>query len=101
MDKSSYFSKMPNKDQKKIINCNILEVKVGTTGLRGGDSGHGGRTYFSLEDLGGTDMSVIVDGKSITSRKIELCFGGDAELNTFIEALEFAARSLKQMAEPK
>lgn len=33
--------------------CSI-RVKVGTNGLKGGDSDHGSRTYFQLDDLGGT-----------------------------------------------
>lgn len=60
----------------------------------GGDSGHGGHTYFSLEDLGGTDMNIIVDGKLISCSKVEVSLGGDTELRTFIEALEFAADRL-------
>ena len=30
---------------RDILSANILEVEAGTTGYKGGDSGHGGRTY--------------------------------------------------------
>ena len=29
---------------RDILSANILEVEAGTTGYKGGDSGHGGRT---------------------------------------------------------
>lgn len=78
---------------KEIVSCNILKVTVGSTGLMGGDSGHGGRTFFELKDEGGTDMQCISDEGII---RIEL--GGDSELHTFIEALEFAVWNLKSIA---
>jgi hypothetical protein len=78
-----------------IQSANILRVAAGTTGLCGGDSGHGGRTRIELEDAGGTDMEFRVTDNGLV---IEL--GGDSELSTVIEALEWAAKTLrKQMAE--
>ena len=41
---------------RDVVSANILEVEAGTTGYQGGDSGHGGRTYFRIEDAGSTDM---------------------------------------------
>ena len=35
---------------RDVVSANILEVEAGTTGYQGGDSGHGGRTYFRIED---------------------------------------------------
>lgn len=29
---------------RDVVSCNILEVEAGTTGYKGGDSGHGGIT---------------------------------------------------------
>lgn len=77
---------------KTICSANILKVEAGTNGIHGGDSGHGCRTYFSICDAGGTDLRVnaLPDG-------IEIALGGDAELQTFIEALTFAADTLKEM----
>ena len=40
---------------RDILSANILEVEAGTTGYKGGDSGHGGRTYFRIADAAGTD----------------------------------------------
>ena len=74
----------------QFSSANILEVEIGTTGFCGGDTGHGARTYFRLEDLGGTDITAkeIKDGVVIE-------LGGDTEIDTFISALEYAANILK------
>jgi len=98
MANNDFFDDLPMKAEKEITSCNILKVQVGTTGFCGGDSGHGGRTYFSLEDLASTDMTILVGDQSFKQGKVELCFGGDTELETLAEALEFAAKSLKVMA---
>lgn len=37
---------------RDVVSCNLLEVEAGTTGYMGGDSGHGGRTYFHIKDEG-------------------------------------------------
>jgi len=74
---------------KEFAAASILEATVGTTGYKGGDSGHGGRTIFRLTNLASTDMRVKVEDDEVT-----ICFGGDAELYTFIDALEFASTIL-------
>ena len=82
--------------KREITNANIISVEAGTTGLCGGDSGHGGRTYFRIDDLGGTCMYVNVDKNEYgdaTGFEIEL--EGDAELDTFIKALKFATKVLE------
>ena len=43
---------------RDVMSANILEVEAGTTGFMGGDTGHGGRTYFRIENSGGTDIPV-------------------------------------------
>lgn len=82
---------------KEFTSANILKVEVGTTGYMGGDSGHGGRTYFSLTDEASTDIGIVVDGKEEYEHvdKLEIVLGGDTELATFIQALEFAVKELK------
>lgn len=40
---------------RDVVSANILEIEAGTTGYQGGDSGHGGRTYFRIEDAASTD----------------------------------------------
>ena len=37
---------------RDVVSANILEVEAGTTGFMGGDTGHGGRTYFRIQDEG-------------------------------------------------
>lgn len=76
--------------KEEFLHANVLEVEAGTTGFKGGDTGHGGRTYFRLKDLGGTDIVARCnDGE------VEIEFGGDAELQTFIQSLEFTLEVLK------
>lgn len=78
----------------ELTSANILEIEVGTTGYQGGDTGHGGRTYLRLKDLASTDLSI--NGKQADEVVMEL--GGDTELATFIESLEFAIRVLKEQS---
>ena len=86
-------------ENKELIDANILEVEVGTTGHRGGDSGHGGRTYLKLQDHSSTDIRVRVNNgewqELMSEGPLEIALGGDAELDTFISALEFAVETLK------
>ena len=83
--------------EKTFNDANILKCKVGTTGYCGGDSGHGSKTIFELENLSGTDMKAIVtDNNGNGSIRIEL--GGDSELTTFIKALEYATHVLEGIA---
>jgi hypothetical protein len=81
----------------EFVRENILGVEIGTTGYKGGDSGYGGRTYFALRDFGSTDMRVRVNAvdQIQETNSMEIVFGGDAELNSFIDALEFALHCLK------
>ena len=86
--------------ERDVISCNILSVEAGTNGYKGGDSGHGSRTYFRIQDEGGTDIAVkpthnrwgAVDG-------FEVSLGGDTELETVIEALKFITHVLEEESE--
>src|SRR5690606_39754388 len=76
-----------------------FHVAIGTNGYQGGAAGYGSRTFFQIRDAGGTDMEVSLtqDGRGVT---IQL--GGDSELSTFADALEFAAQTLRsQGAKPR
>lgn len=85
--------------RREITNANILEVEAGTTGLCGGDTGHGCRTYIRIENLGGTDMNVEpITGSYNSVEGVVITLGGDAELLTITEALEFVVRVLKEEA---
>jgi hypothetical protein len=78
--------------KREFVSANILRITVGTNCPQGGDAGHGGRTIVVLEDTGSTDMrcAQLPGG-------VELVFGGDAECETLISALEFAAETLRNM----
>jgi hypothetical protein len=78
-----------------IRSANEMRVSVGTNESKDGDSGHGSRTVFEIKDLGATDMRVYVDDKKIIDAKsIKIIFGGDCELESFIEAIRFAFKTL-------
>lgn len=82
---------------KDIENICSLRVEVGTTGIKGGDSGHGCRTVLRLTDLACTDMRCHVTRPFFNddyAREIEITFGGDQELENFIKALNFSLVSL-------
>lgn len=85
----------------RYVSCNILGVEVGTTGFCGGDSGHGSRTYLSFTNDASTDMHAVIDGEMHTPKSVELLFGGDCELTTLIQSLEFALKTLKEQANVK
>lgn len=82
---------------RDVVSANILEVEAGTTGYRGGDSGHGGRTYFRIEDEAGTDIRVYPIGRC-GSEGFEVVLGGDCELETMIRALKFITKVLEEEA---
>jgi len=82
-----------------FVNCNILKATVSTTGYCGGDSGHGGRTIIEIEDEASTEWSLskyISPSGHLKGFRLEL--GGDAELDTIIEALRWCADKLTEMA---
>lgn len=80
---------------------NALGVSVTTNGYQGGDSGHGGRTYFSLEDLGSTDIDACVTTNADGNTKVEIMFGGDSELDSLIDSLRWAAERLEALKNVK
>lgn len=82
---------------REIFNCNVLTVEAGTTGYCGGDTGHGGRTYIRIQDEGGTDIHAHALGK-YGDEGVEILLGGDTELETMVQALEFVLKALKEMA---
>ena len=79
---------------REIISANLLEVEAGTNGYKGGDSGHGSRTYIRIEDMGSTDIRVNPLGRD-GDEGVELFLGGDCELETIILALKFITKVLE------
>lgn len=79
---------------RDICSCNLLEVEAGTNGYQGGDTGHGSRTYFRIENEGGTDIQVHPLGR-FEDEGFEVILGGDCELETMIRALKFITKVLE------
>ena len=83
---------------RDVISANILEVEAGTTGYKGGDTGHGGRTYFRIADAASTDIQAHPLGR-YDDEGFEVILGGDCELETMIRALKFITQVLEEEAE--
>jgi len=81
----------------EFVNANILGVVAGTTGPKGGDAGYGGRTILQLHDAGSTSWEIWVDGVRVSDypTTVAIVLGGDAEMETFANALLFAATQLR------
>jgi len=83
---------------REVTSCNILAVEAGSNGYHGGDTGHGSRSYFRIEDMGGTDMQVHAYTTRYGSQGFEVFLGGDCELETMIKALKFITKTLEDAA---
>lgn len=84
---------------REVVSCNILEVEAGTTGYQGGDTGHGGRTYFRIQDAACTDMDIrVMRDRFGDATGFEVFLGGDCELETTIRALRFITKVLEDEA---
>ena len=81
---------------REVVSCNILEVEAGTTGYQGGDTGHGGCTYFRIQDEGSTDMNIQTRSDRYGGSEVEVILGGDCELETMIRALKFITKVLEE-----
>jgi hypothetical protein len=85
----------------EFTSANILGVNVYSTGYRGGDSGHGGKTEITLTNVASTDMQVEItdeSGKKISVEYLEsvkLVFSGDTELDTLVASLKFVLSTLE------
>jgi hypothetical protein len=82
---------------------NILTVTVGTNCPAQGDGAQEGRTLLRLRNDEATNISVRVNGGRLQGQveSIEIVLGGDAECETFIQALEFALKVLRAQTEAK
>ncbi|TRZ90219.1 MAG: hypothetical protein D4R88_04050 [Methanosarcinales archaeon] len=81
------------KRELEISSCNILKVGVETNTPMGGDSGHGGRTILTLENLASTDIECEWNNEA---KKLEIQLGGDTECETFRDCLKFAYLELSR-----
>ena len=84
---------------RDVVSANILQVEAGTTGYKGGDTGHGGRTYFRISDEASTDIHVTPIIDRFGCNGFEVTLGGDCELETMIRALKFITKVLEEESE--
>lgn len=85
---------------RDVVSANILQVEAGTTGYKGGDTGHGGRTYFRISDEASTDIHVTPFMDRFGCNGFEVTLGGDCELETMIRALKFITTSTPLTGKP-
>jgi hypothetical protein len=80
-----------------------LSVEAGSTGYCGGDSGHGGRAVLVLVNENCFDLRLEYAGGGvfIEPKRVSIVVGGDAEMEQFAEALEFAAKTIRAANERK
>ena len=75
-------------------------LKFMMLGYRGGDTGHGGRTYFRIKDAACTDMDIhVIRDRFGDAEGFEVMLGGDCELETMIRALKFITKVLEEEAQ--
>lgn len=90
--------KLIQTEAKEIARANIMTFEAGTNGYQGGDSGNGSRTYLAIMDEGGTDIRVHALTDKYGCEGVEIILGGDHELQTIIEGLEFLAETLRKQS---
>lgn len=83
---------------RDIVSANMLEVEAGSNGYMGGDTGHGSRSYFRIENTASTDMEVRSYTNPYGNTGFEVMLGGDCELETMIRALKFITKVLEDSA---
>ena len=90
------------KYEQEFASCNILKATIASNGPHGGDSGHGGVTCFKLEDLGSTCWKVKVkEDEEGFCESLEIVLRGDTELQTFTDAISWAAAHAVVLSEGK
>ena len=82
--------------EENFSHHNILVVRVGCSGLDGSGNAHGSIVRLTLRDECGTIMAAKSTTDTIGGRtkEISIELRGDAEIETFIEALHFASKKL-------
>lgn len=93
----------------EFVGACVMSVRVRSTGLCGGDAGHGGHTSVEFKDEGSACLGVDVDmgddgGFSVPpdccGYSVKIRVKGDAEAAMLADAMEFAARELREMLRP-
>lgn len=83
--------------EKQILGAFVLDVEAGTNGYKGGDAGHGSRTYFAI--LPGSGGVIEIERLGENGDGFAVTLAGDWELNQIITALEFILDTLREGAE--
>ncbi len=83
----------------------IVTARAGTTGLMGGDAGHGGKTIVEIESCGCDIVFIAQDEETNDTigifKKIRISANGDSELMNLIESLEWIVKVLRKCIKEK
>ena len=87
-------------DIVSITDTCCMKFSAGTTGFKGGDSGHGSRTTICIQDIGGSDIRIKdkTDMTNFSNGSVAIAVGGDAELRLLIDGLRWMADTLENKA---
>ncbi|WP_405436179.1 hypothetical protein [Streptomyces anulatus] len=70
-------------------------MRVQSTGLQGGDAGHGARARVEIKAIAGDDFET---GGGDHTSEIIIGVGGDSEISALAAALEWAGAQLKDLS---
>lgn len=90
--------------KRNFFNANTMNAEIKTTGLCGGDAGHGGYAEVNIMDDGGTgwELSFCQSGDEGPGyqvsdlKKISLKFMGDSEIKMAIDVFRYLADELEE-----
>lgn len=92
----------------EFVGACVMSVRVKSTGLRGGDAGHGGFASVEFKDEGSTCIGArvetapnqgVVVPPDCGGYSVRVEVRGDAEALMLADAMEFAATELRRMLE--
>jgi hypothetical protein len=78
---------------KDFTSACFFGVKTATTGLAGGDSGHGGRLSLKIH-FGECYAGKVEIKETASTTDLSIVVGGDIEMEQFIEGLKHAYETL-------
>jgi hypothetical protein len=97
--------------KRDTIDIPVIEMEIedvftcafyaGTNGLKGGDSGHGGRAIIGIKDLGSMDLrcNTNINNENVPCDHVEIVVGGDAEIRSLSGMLRQMASMLESQLE--
>jgi len=85
-------------DRVEIYEACGMSLDLVSTGMCGGDAGHGGRLRlrFGLAEMGATAGVVVDDDEYDAPMYVDVVVGGDAEISLMAQLLKHAVEKLEE-----